>query len=530
MLKVLLVDDEPIIAQGISVLIDWEKYGYEIVDTANNGLEALEFLKHNSVDLILADVKMPVMDGIKLLKTIREEKLSDAFFVIVSGYGDFTYAQQAIKYKCTDYILKPVQKQQLLDLAVQVKNLYSTREEQKTEKEEMSRAYFVRYIQALLLGRPDKEALEYVSGKMKFSQNIKYIHMEMEAEEGSLLPQEMRSWQKAVYARCRQYLGSQNEDLVFMDIAGREEWYDIGFIYDNRLAQEKGLEEEAYIQGFLENISDRAEVRVMAYAGETVDSIEKISHSFQTALMAKGFQKFDVEESILYYSQRKEETERGVISAENMELLLKAVEENNRQEISKMVEQVYQEMNSENMEPEMIQVNMNYLLVKLTHLGMAQDDSLNQNEIIQYIRENSFDTHMIRGNRENFQNFMEEYAEYLSELRRNVSNGVLGKVEKEIKEHYQENITLKELSKKYFVNSAYLGQMFRKKYGISFKEYLNHYRIEKAAEYLLRTDEKIYFIGEKVGYKDLDYFINKFIAIKGCTPTNYRKKSKGCVE
>ena len=47
---------------------------------------------------------------------------------------------------------------------------------------------------------------------------------------------------------------------------------------------------------------------------------------------------------------------------------------------------------------------------------------------------------------------------------------------------------------------------------------------------MLRTDEKIYFIGEKVGYKDLDYFINKFIAIKGCTPTNYRKKSKGCVE
>lgn len=209
MLKVLLVDDEPIIAQGISVLIDWEKYGYEIVDTANNGQEALEFLKNNPVDLILADVKMPVMDGISLLKKIREEQLSDAFFVIISGYGDFSYAQQVIKYKCTDYILKPVQKQQLLDLVEQVKSLYSTREEQKTEKEEMSRAYFVRYIQALLLGRPDKEALEYVSGKMEFSQNIKYIHMEMEAEEGSLLPQEMRSWQKAVYAQVQAVSGGQ---------------------------------------------------------------------------------------------------------------------------------------------------------------------------------------------------------------------------------------------------------------------------------------------------------------------------------
>ena len=85
---------------------------------------------------------------------------------------------------------------------------------------------------------------------------------------------------------------------------------------------------------------------------------------------------------------------------------------------------------------------------------------------------------------------MQEYGEYLSELRRNVSKGVLCNVEKEIKEHYQENITLKGLSQKYFINSAYLGQMFRKQYGISFKTYLNNYRIEKAAEYLLRTDDK----------------------------------------
>ena len=63
--------------------------------------------------------------------------------------------------------------------------------------------------------------------------------------------------------------------------------------------------------------------------------------------------------------------------------------------------------------------------------------------------------------------------------------------------------------------------MFRKQYGISFKEYLNNYRIEKAAEYLLHTDDKIYQIADKVGYKDLDYFINKFIAVKGCTPVSY---------
>lgn len=85
MLKVLLVDDEPFIAQGLSVLIDWEKWGYEIAGMVYNGKEALDFLKTNEVDLILADVKMPVMDGITLLKKIREESVSEAFFVIVSG-------------------------------------------------------------------------------------------------------------------------------------------------------------------------------------------------------------------------------------------------------------------------------------------------------------------------------------------------------------------------------------------------------------------------------------------------------------
>jgi two-component system response regulator YesN len=116
MLKVLLVDDEPFIVQGLSALIDWEKEGFEIVGTAGNGSEAVEFLKSNPVDLILADIKMPVMNGLVFLKYVRETHLSEAFFVILSGYGDFTYAKEAIKWQCTDYILKPIQKSQLLAL------------------------------------------------------------------------------------------------------------------------------------------------------------------------------------------------------------------------------------------------------------------------------------------------------------------------------------------------------------------------------------------------------------------------------
>ena len=115
------------------------------------------------------------------------------------------------------------------------------------------------------------------------------------------------------------------------------------------------------------------------------------------------------------------------------------------------------------------------------------------------------------------------YGDYITQLRKNVSKGVLGQIEDEIKRNYASNLTLRELSEKYYINSAYLGQVFRKKYGCSFKDYLNEQRLNEAAKLLRKSDMKIYEIAEMVGYKDVDYFVNKFIEAKGCTPTKYKK-------
>ena len=120
-LKVLLVDDEPYILQGLRVLVDWEEEGFKITGMAANGQEALKFLKNNKVDLILADIKMPIMNGLELLARIRNDDISDAYFIILSGYADFLFAQEAIRYDCTDYILKPVSKEQLIDTLHKVK-------------------------------------------------------------------------------------------------------------------------------------------------------------------------------------------------------------------------------------------------------------------------------------------------------------------------------------------------------------------------------------------------------------------------
>ena len=85
MLKVLLVDDEPFIMQGLKVIIDWENEGFEIAGTVSNGKEALQFLENENVDLVIADIRMPEMTGLELLETLRKDKKSDVYFVILSS-------------------------------------------------------------------------------------------------------------------------------------------------------------------------------------------------------------------------------------------------------------------------------------------------------------------------------------------------------------------------------------------------------------------------------------------------------------
>ena len=216
-----------------------------------------------------------------------------------------------------------------------------------------------------------------------------------------------------------------------------------------------------------------------------------------------------------------------VLCKSSLDRLLKAVEQNNHVEIRSAIEQFYGEMISREMTGETMNLNINYLLFQLIHLASEQDDGVNQEEILRLISESSFEKGVMRGSKAHLTRFACEYGDYLSQLRKNVSRGVLGEIEREIRENYAKNITLKSLSEKYYVNSAYLGQLFRKKNGQSFKDYLNNYRMERAADLLLHTDKKIVEIAEEVGYHDLDYFVNRFILVKAVHRRSSGVRHKG---
>ena len=404
LLKVLLVDDEPFITKGLAVLVDWNALVFAIEGAVSNGRQALTFLKKHPVDLIIADIQMPVMDGLELLEIIQRDHLSDAYFVILSGYSDFEYARQAIRFDCMEYLLKPVMTDQLIELLHKVRALSLT-------------------------------------------------------------------------------LQSRVQSSVQMPVA--------------------------------------------LFAGEQTSHVTGLARSYQSSTRLRAVQKYLAKPIPVQIYQADMDAGEAGISAMALDSLIAAVEKSDKQGIRDAVPAVFGAIGAD-ANFELLRINMDYLLYKLVRLACERDRAVNQTELLQHLQKNLLHHGgIIPGKFERLTQFVQEYADYLSSLQRDGNDSILLRVEQDIRLHYKENLTLKELSRKYYVNSAYLGQLFKKKYGITFREYLNNCRIEQSAKLLLSTRDKVYNIAKAVGYQDMDYFIERFIAAKGCTPSNYRKTNGG---
>ena len=527
MLRVLLVDDEPFILRGMKELIDWKNEGFEIVGSAADGEEALLFLQNHDADLILADIKMPIMDGLELLRKLRiSEKYRDIYFIILSGYADFQYAQEAIKYACNDYILKPVEKEKLVQALRKVRGLKNIELEKERETKKLENAYLSGKLISVIQGRSDSLTIEYVQQHIRLSEQVRYIEILIDGKnyEDDYEDSVKLANQKQLYSICKDYLQDDSQHCV-MDASIQEMVYDVGFILCRYMYESSDIKE--YLGDFIKYLREILGLPVIMIVGKEVKNLEEIAKSYSTTRMVRSSQGFREKKEIYYYEEEMQIHTNGImLCKKSLDILLNAIEQNNHAEIMKAVDGFYEEMRERGIAGEVMRLNINYLLFQLLHLASELDDSVNQEEILRMISEGTFEAGILRGSKAHLCRVACEYGDYLAQMRKDSSRGILGKVEKEIRERYAENLTLKEFGEKYYLNGAYLGQLFRKKFGQSFKDYLNNCRIEQACHLLLRTDKKIYQIAEMGGYRDLDYFVNRFISVKGGTPAKFRKQAK----
>ncbi len=521
-MKVLLIDDEPIILQGLAILIDWKKEGFEIAKLCNGANEALEYLANNEVDLIISDIKMPYITGIELAKKLMDEKISDALFVILSGYDDFNFAKDAIRCKCFDYVLKPIQVEELLKVLKEARKYIEINKTGQNTLEIKDNKSVTRNLIALLKGKYDEVDLDEV--KEYWQLDLKYRYVEIELNEiiitEDLSNVEKRQIQRKIYKHCMEFLGDEYKKGCLFDVSGVEKRFDVGIIFK----VDGELDELKYFKKLKEYLNKKISNQVVILIGKSVSNLEEISSSYNSVVWSLMVQNFDKNQDIIYFNDNVEKKENEMLlSKKSIDKLVCAIDKNSEEDIINCVENLYKNFVDLKESPDVIKLNINYLLFELVNIAVVNNENINREEIIEFYNSNAFELGTKWGSKKHLIKFGIEYGNYLMESRKTVSNPVIYEIEKDIKQRYAENITLKEFSQKYFINKAYLGQLFKKTYGISFKDYLNDCRMNEAINLLMRTNLKVYEIADKVGYKDVDYFISRFIIKTGCTPTKYRK-------
>lgn len=519
MIKVLLVDDEQYIRSGMRQLINWNQYGYEIAAEAENGTEALKLLEANcELELVFADIRMPEMTGIELIEQAKEKIKRQVYFVILTGYADFDYVREALRLQVADYLLKPIGKEDLLRVLADVSRECSKEARSEREKYEF-------HISRVLTGKFSPENLIQVQKYLDGGTTWKYVSFEFDEMQngfGQLPRPERMEQQKQLALYMNRLMEDHPFHVLSLDLSG-EDIFGIGILLTEAVYEKLYMNENEYLDDLLKCVTRHFNYSVQVYSGQVCDSLEHLSESFYSIRVARCLHGLTGDRGqIACYEELGHRKALFAIREDEIDHLLKAVEENHREEIERCSRLIFDRLRGSDINMEMVNANIYHILFCLMKMAEQFDDETNQQEIVEYIGKESFNKLVFSGNPEEITNFFEDYAGYLAQVRNKESKKILDRVDEYVQNHYTEKISLKSLGEMFYINSVYLGQIYKKRYGIVFREYLNNLRMKKAEDLLINTDMRIYAIAEAVGFGKAEYFINKFVQTYQMTPNQYR--------
>lgn len=509
MYRVLIVDDEEHIRQGLKNVIDWNTFGFEIASEASNGQQALELAERLKPDLVIADIKMPEMNGLDMIKQLRLTGYS-GYFILVTGFADFTYAQTAIRYGVKSYLLKPIDERALAG------ELYSIRKELdasslvQSKQETFSVLTMEKLLEQFITGISTFETLSNLPDLNEFSESgnsfqIILIYFSLVNQEGNTMESFHRMIQTFIADQSYKYLYSTNKTYAILSI-NRSKTNTLLF---NKLQK---------------NIFAEFHINLLISIGKKVNSFEKLPESYKSAdklfnkLFLYGYKGLVSAESI------PQLREQPPITAQEMtKQLTLAIEYNSLSDINYYLECW---MNS------FISRDASEMEVKTEYINLFINIVDYFNNLFPDIKKGVFDR----------QGFIESaylkdsIIELNGELKAFLGNiasefealhpdNIIEKTLRYIDNNYNEDISITSIAQALHYSRTYLGRKFKNYTGEFFTDYLDKVRVEKAKE-LLEKGYMVYQVSEMVGYKSVDYFNIKFKKYENVPPSQYKKKKQ----
>lgn len=515
MYKVLIADDEAIIREGLGCIVDWEALGYEICGEAANGEEALNFLLKEQPDVALLDIRMPKMLG---LDVIREAKKNgyNGKIIILSGYSDFKYAQEAIRYGIEYYLTKPTDEDELQEILLTIReSLDQSHRDSETAMHYRQKAYHS-IVTDILLGKADYSHL-----------NLKEMYLDADVfqvviyEKYSHKATDLSySFSDLLRVTNQNYNSYDNVTIDFNEVL---------LLKGNFAIQKFNDFLERYQRDTLPQKDSPLDTLFLTY-GHSVSSLADVSSSYQEALRLLE-RRFFCEHAQHTMGYEELPSLAACTQELNTEILqeyadkfcdyLQAFNRN-------MLAETLQDLNhtlfitSSNIEAIKLFLADLYLQIKerIHHLYNTIEIPFPGNSDIIKFMESQYYLYEIN-------HFFEEQFELIMNSIGNSSrDSVLDDILHYINHNYSENITLENIAPLFGYNSSYLGKIFSKKMGENFNSYVDHIRIDHSKQLLLNDTLKVYQVAEKVGYRNVDYFHIKFKKYVGQSPAEFRKKNK----
>lgn len=518
MYKVLIVDDESLIRDGLKCILDWDEAGFCICGEASNGEEALRMILTLQPDLVLIDIRMPRMQGLEVVKAARQQDFK-GHFIITSGYSDFKYAQEAMRYGVEFYLTKPIEEDELSASVHKIKCSLDNEVRSSDNLELLKKKAKNVILHELLTG---------TEGVPDIFDETDIADLELDADV----------YQAVIYENFSKEPGSSSYSFAeLLKVSNRAE-HTFHHIEDDRkdIILLKGTYALNRFQDFLAHYDkvtppqkgSPMDTLFLAY-GRPVHSLNDIHYSYEDAcvLISRRFFCIPGQHTLGYTTLLDVKQPTMPLNPEKLteftDYLAGYLQTFNRKNVAETLSHLEQYLyDSQGSIPDI------KLFVTDLYLRIKEKISLLYNTLNIPFLPNSTVIDFIGK-----QNYLYEIIAFLSEQFEMVMSAagsptrssVLDDILYYIDHNYQNNIKLETIAPLFGYNSAYLGKIFNKTVGESFNSYVDHIRIEHSKALLLQNNYKVYEIAERVGYRNVDYFHKKFRKYVGESPAEFRKKN-----
>ena len=538
MYKVFLVEDEFVIRDGIKNKIHWEEEGFILVGDESDGELAYPLIVREQPDILITDIKMPFMDGLELSKLLKKD-MPQLKIIIISGYSDFGYAQQAIDIGISEYLLKPITSSKLI---AAVKNAAAVIEKERKEKE------ILEQYQQLVYQKQGEKRKDFfnalVSGKMSLSQIIEQeeeLGIDMVARAFCVLlfqfkgQEEMYEYSNDI-VHCEMKMTqalSRFPDIKVFE-RGMDGW---AFI----LTGENDLRVNQLTRELCNLLIGICEDKAHYFGGigRVVHRIRDLQQSYLDANSAFSLRYFESRDQFLSYNDVSNIKGQVGNRINVSELDLEKLDRNSLEEFLKrgtihdvdgFVDSYFDGFGSNAMRSTIFRhyIIMDGYSAIIKFLKTMKyprekiDNSLKRmNSVIEHL--SSF---------EDCSKFYKSILKEAIELRNKNSQKRYAGLIEQAKEYINLKFAMSDLSLDQVASTVnlspnYFSSLFNQETGMTFIEYLTDIRMEKAKDYLRCSGKKITDIGYLVGYLDSHYFSYIFKKTQNCTPSEYRLQGKG---